>query len=408
MGQLDGVRVVDLSTYIAAPSCARILASYGADVIKVESPKGDDLRAAQVSYFYPAETSEYSFGMDVQNAGKKGLALNLKDPAGMEAMMKLLETADVFVTNNRVKALVKMGLDYDTLHKKFPRVIHASILGYGELGPLKDKPGFDYTAYFSRGGIANSLMEKGTSPAIPASGFGDNYAGIALSSGICAALYRQAKTGEGERVTVSLLDTAIYGLNWLLGASEFGSEMPSSRKKTNSAVCTTYKTKDDRWIQLALIQYDNWFPKFATEGLNAPQLLEDERFATYAAMLNNITALVEEIEPIFATKTLAEWDEILTRLDLPFEIVQSMNEIAIDPQNWANDSIFKKELDGKNVYYIRTPIKFTEVPMLKEEEAGHGRSPKLGEDSTEILKSLGYDDATIKDMIAKGIVIEKK
>ena len=408
MGQLDGVRVVDLSTYIAAPSCARILASYGADVIKVESPKGDDLRAAQVSYFYPAETSEYSFGMDVQNAGKKGLALNLKDPAGMEAMMKLLETADVFVTNNRVKALVKMGLDYDTLHKKFPRLIHASILGYGELGPLKDKPGFDYTAYFSRGGIANSLMEKGTSPAIPASGFGDNYAGIALSSGICAALYRQAKTGEGERVTVSLLDTAIYGLNWLLGASEFGSEMPSSRKKTNSAVCTTYKTKDDRWIQLALIQYDNWFPKFATEGLNAPQLLEDERFATYAAMLNNITALVEEIEPIFATKTLAEWDEILTRLDLPFEIVQSMNEIAIDPQNWANDSIFKKELDGKNVYYIRTPIKFTEVPMLKEEEGGHGRSPKLGEDSTEILKSLGYDDATIKDMIAKGIVIEKK
>ena len=408
MGQLDGVRVVDLSTYIAAPSCARILASYGADVIKVESPKGDDLRAAQVSYFYPAETSEYSFGMDVQNAGKKGLALNLKDPAGMEAMMKLLETADVFVTNNRVKALVKMGLDYDTLHKKFPRLIHASILGYGELGPLKDKPGFDYTAYFSRGGIANSLMEKGTSPAIPASGFGDNYAGIALSSGICAALYRQAKTGEGERVTVSLLDTAIYGLNWLLGASEFGSEMPSSRKKTNSAVCTTYKTKDDRWIQLALIQYDNWFPKFATEGLNAPQLLEDERFATYAAMLNNITALVEEIEPIFASKTLAEWDEILTRLDLPFEIVQSMNEIAIDPQNWANDSIFKKELDGKNVYYIRTPIKFTEVPMLKEEEAGHGRSPKLGEDSTEILKSLGYDDATIKDMISKGIVIEKK
>jgi len=210
MGQLDGVRVVDLSTYIAAPSCARILASYGADVIKVESPKGDDLRAAQVSYFYPAETSEYSFGMDVQNAGKKGLALNLKDPAGMEAMMKLLETADVFVTNNRVKALVKMGLDYDTLHKKFPRLIHASILGYGELGPLKDKPGFDYTAYFSRGGIANSLMEKGTSPAIPASGFGDNYAGIALSSGICAALYRQAKTGEGSLALLNSVQRCLH------------------------------------------------------------------------------------------------------------------------------------------------------------------------------------------------------
>ena len=146
MGQLDGVKIVDLSTYIAAPSCGRILASYGADVIKVESPKGDDLRKAQVSYGYPAETDEYSWGMDVQNANKKGLCLNLRTPEGIEAMYKLLETADVFLTNNRVQALVKMGLDWDTLHAKFPRLIHASILGYGENGPLKDKPGFDYTS----------------------------------------------------------------------------------------------------------------------------------------------------------------------------------------------------------------------------------------------------------------------
>lgn len=406
MKQLEGVKVVDLSTYIAAPSCGRILASYGAEVIKVESPKGDDLRKAQVSYNYPAEEGEYSLGMDVQNANKKGLCLNLKTPEGMEAMLKLLETADVFLTNNRVQALVKMGLDWDTLHAKFPRLIHASILGYGEHGPLKDKPGFDYTAYFSRGGIANSLMEKGTAPAVPVSGFGDDYAGIALSSGICAALYRQAKTGEGERVTVSLLDAAAYGLNWMLGATEFGSELPASRTKTNSAVCTTYKTKDNRWIQLALIQYDNWFPKFAKEGLNAPELLEDPRFATYAAMLENIPELVAAIEPYMAAKTLDEWDEILTKLDLPFERVQTMDELANDPQMWANDSIFKKEYKGKNVYYIRTPIKFTLDPMLKE-EAGRGRGPKLGEDTTEILKGLGYDDATIKEYLEKGIAVEK-
>ena len=408
MKQLEVVRVVDLSTYIAAPSCGRILASYGAEVIKVESPKGDDLRAAQVSYNYPAETDEHSYGIDVQNANKKGLCLNLRTEEGKEAMLKLLATADVFLTNNRVQALKKMGLDWETLHEKFPRLIHASILGYGENGPLKDKPGFDYTAYFSRGGVASALMEKGTAPAVPVSGFGDDYAGIALSSGVCAALYRQAKTGAGERVTVSLLDTAAYGLNWMLGAKEYGSELPVSRKKTNSAVCTTYKTKDDRWIQLALIQYDNWFTKFAKDGLNAPQLLEDERFATYAAMLQNIPALVEALEPYFATKTLDEWDEILTKLDLPFERVQTMAELAEDPQMWANDSIFKKETpDGKNIYYIRTPIKFTVDPMLKEEE-GRGRSPKLGEDSSEILKSLGYDDATIADYLAKGVVIEKK
>ena len=123
-------------------------------------------------------------------------------------------------------------------------------------------------------------------------------------------------------------------------------------------------------------------------------------------MLENIPELVAAIEPYMAAKTLDEWDEILTKLDLPFERVQTMDELANDPQMWANDSIFKKEYKGKNVYYIRTPIKFTVDPMLKE-EAGRGRGPKLGEDTTEILKSLGYDDATIKEYLEKGIAVEK-
>ena len=408
MGQLDGVKVVELSTFIAAPSCARILASYGADVIKVEAPRGDDLRQVALSYYYPHPDAEgNNAGFDVQNFNKKGLAINLKDPKGMEAFLKLLETADVFVTNNRVKSLVKMGLDYDTLHAKFPRLIHASILGYGEEGPLKDKPGFDYTAYFARGGIANSLMEKGTSPCNAASGFGDNYAGIALSSGICAALYKQAKTGKGERVTVGLFDTAIYGLNWLIGATEYGSEMPTTRKHTNSAVCTTYQTKDGRWVQFAVIQYEKSLQKLS-EALELPIMLEDARFNTYEAMLQHIEELVAIIEPAFAKKTLAEWIDILTAADLPFEIVQTMEEITKDEQAWANDYIFKKtQGDGKDVYYIRTPIVFTEDPMVKE-ESGRGRAPRLGEDSSEILKSIGYDDAEVADFLANGVIVENK
>ena len=406
MGQLDGVKVVELATFIAAPSCARILASYGADVIKVEAPRGDDLRAAGRQYYYPAPGEDgEDTAMDVQNFNKKGLAINLKDPKGMEAFLKLLETADVFITNNRVKSLVKMGLDYDTLHKKFPRLIHASILGYGEEGPLKDKPGFDYTAYFARGGVATTLMEKGTSPCIPASGFGDNYAGIALSSGICAAIYRQAKTGQGERVTVGLFDAAIYGLNWLIGAHEYSDGYPMSRKHTNSATCTTYMTKDGRWIQLAAIQYDKTIDRLA-KALEVEFILEDERFNAHKNMIQHIEELVAILEPAFAKKTLAEWNEILTAADIPFEIVQTMEEIAVDPQAWANDYIFKKEQkDGKNIYFVRTPIVFTEQPAVKE-ESGRGRSPKLGEDSSEILKSIGYDDATINEFKANGVIVE--
>lgn len=405
MGHLTGVKVVDLSTYIAAPSCARILASYGADVIKVEGLKGDDLRKAQVSYNWPAEEGENSLGMDVQNACKRGIAIDLKSEGGKKAMLDLLATADVFVTNTRVKALKKLGLDYETLHAMFPRLIHASILGYGEFGPLKDKPGFDYTAYFSRGGIANCLMEKGTSPAVPVSGFGDDYAGIALSSGICAALLGQAKTGKGERVTVSLLDSAIYGLNWIAGSIENGSELPATRKKTNNPLCTTFMTKDGRWIQLALIQYGPWFPKFC--ALLGHDFMQDERFNTYENMLAHNTELVNEIEPLFALKTKDEWEALLTEADLPFEIVQTMEEVVKDPQNWANDSIFKKEYNGKSFYYIRTPIKLTEQPMLKEEEGGHGRCPKLGEDIYEVLGEIGYSEADITALLESGAAVKK-
>lgn len=405
MGHLTGVKVVDLSTYIAAPSCARILASYGADVIKVEGLGGDDLRKAQVSYNWPAEDGENSLGMDMQNACKRGIAIDLKSEGGKKAMLDLLATADVFVTNTRVKALKKLGLDYETLHAMFPRLIHASILGYGEFGPLKDKPGFDYTAYFSRGGIANCLMEKGTSPAVPVSGFGDDYAGIALSSGICAALFSQAKTGKGERVTVSLLDSAIYGLNWIAGGIENGSELPATRKKTNNPLCTTFMTKDGRWIQLALIQYGPWFPKFC--ALLGKDFMQDERFNTYANMLAHNTELVNEIEPLFALKTKDEWEALLTEADLPFEIVQTMEEVVHDPQNWANDSIFKKEYNGKNFYYIRTPIKLTEQPMLKEEEGVHGRCPKLGEDIYAVLGEIGYSEADITALLESGAAVKK-
>ena len=405
MAQLEGVRVVDLTTYIAAPSAGRALASMGAEVIKVEPPRGDGFKPFSMSFNYPAyPEDDYYTGYDVMNFLKKGLCLNLKDPEALKAFKKLLSTADVFLTNTRVQALKKMGLDYETLHKEFPRLIHASILGYGEKGPLKDKPGFDYTAYFSRGGVAYSVMEKGTSPAVPVSGFGDNYAGLALTAGILAALYNQTKTGQGERVTVSLYDTAIYGISWMMGAVEYGNELPASRRHTNSAVATTYATKDGRYIQLAMLDYSQ-LPRLA-KALEADFLLTDERFNNYQGMLANIEVMVQALEPVFASRTLEEWTPRLVEADIPFEVVQTALEVVKDEQAWANDYIFKREYEGKNLYYIRTPIFFTERPSYKE-ESGRGRAPMMGEDTREILGGLGYSDAEIDAMKASGALIEK-
>lgn len=187
---------------------------------------------------------------------------------------------------------------------------------------------------------------------------------------------------------------------------EYGSILPTSRKQTNSATATTYKTKDGRWLQLAMLQYDTQLPRFVKVS-GADFLLDDPRFNTYEAMLQNIPVMVEALEPVFAQFTLNEWVDKLTEADIPFEIVQTMEEVATDDQNWANDYIYKKTTpDGKNVYYARTPVFFTERPAIKDEEGRIGRCPYLGEDSVKILEEIGYSSNEIADMERDGVIIQ--
>ena len=161
---LDGVKVVELATFIAAPACARFLADQGADVIKVESLSGDGTRHAPMAEGRPELGMAENVTFELENGNKRAIAMNLKDPKCFEAFMKLVSEADVFITNWRPKALERMGLDYETLKKKFPKLIYGSITGYGEKGPDKDLPGYDYTAFWARSGMLGSLYEKGTEP----------------------------------------------------------------------------------------------------------------------------------------------------------------------------------------------------------------------------------------------------
>ena len=258
---LEGVKVVELSSFIAAPCCAKMLGDWGAEVIKIEPIEGDGIRVMGGTFKSPASDDENPM-FELENGNKKGVSINVKSKEGVEILHKLLSEADIFVTNVRVQALEKMGIAYDQIKDKYPGLIFSQILGYGEKGPLKDKPGFDYTAYFARGGVSQSVMEKGTSPANTAAGFGDHYAGLALAAGSLAALHKKAQTGKGERVTVSLFHTAIYGMGTMITTAQYGNEMPLSRENPNSPLMTTYKCKDGRWIQLALIQYNKWLGKF--------------------------------------------------------------------------------------------------------------------------------------------------
>ena len=196
---LAGITVVELATFVAAPYATRAMADWGANVIKIEPPKGDPMRMMGGLLNMPTDNEHENPAYDQQNANKKGIVLNLKHPDGMATLHRLLETADVFVTNNREDALERMGLSYEQLSARYPALVYGQVSGYGENGPDKDRPGFDFTAYYARGGISGTLYEKGTSPLLTVAAFGDQQVSLALLSGVCAALFNAKRTGRGRR-----------------------------------------------------------------------------------------------------------------------------------------------------------------------------------------------------------------
>lgn len=395
---LKGIKVIEFATFVAAPSCAKMLADWGADVIKVEPISGEGQRFIGLSFSSPASEDENPW-FENENFNKKSICVDIKSPDGVEVFHRLIAKADVFVTNVRVEALKKIGLSYEQLKPQYPGLIFAQILGYGEKGPLKDKPGFDYTAYFARGGVMASLMEKDTSPLNAAAGFGDHYSGIALAAGICAALVKKEKTGEGEKVTVSLYHMGLYGLGCMILSDQYGNKMPMTRLRPNSAVSNSYQCKDGRWIQLALIQYDQWIGRFF-KAINRLELMNDARYNTRAAMSKNVEQMVRIVAEAMAERTLEEWEEILSQYDIPFEKVQRCEDIVKDEQAWANDYLIKKTYDsGNEGILVNTPVKFFEMGMREMTPA-----PKITENTDEILSAIGYTEKEISLMKEKQAV----
>lgn len=389
MKPLEGLKVIELSTFVAGPTCARALADWGAEVIKVESPAGDPIRRVGGNTKFPTLPEENP-NFDLGNIGKKSIALNLKNVNGMEILEKLLENCDIFVTNNRTKALEKMGLGYEQLKEKYPKIIFAQVLGYGEKGPLKDKPGFDFTAYYARGGLLGTMYEKGTSPINPVPGFGDNQVAMSLTSGILAALYKRNTTGVGDKVTVSLYQTAIFMMNTAIAASQYGFAYPVSRKEVGNPFLNTYKTQDDRWLQIAAPEYDRLFP-VVMQAIGREDLLGNEKYCQFKNIVGNTTEIIEIIEAEIIKQTADEWMQVFEKCDIPCEKALLWDEILKDEQAWANDYLHEIHYATGNVRtLVNLPVKFESVGKVE-----HKRGPLLGENTGEILNNLGYSEKEI-------------
>lgn len=399
---LEGIKVVELSTFIAAPCTARFLADLGAEVIKVEAPKGDPLRYTAVNEGRPLDQKENT-SYDLENAGKRCISLNTKSEEGREALEKLISEADVFICNWRQSPLQRAALDWETLHAKYPKLVYGYISGYGEQGPDKDLPGFDFTAFYARGGILGPLRDKNSLPMLTVQGFGDHQVAMNLAAGVLAALYKAQRTGEGDHVVVSLFHSAVWDISLMLQASQYGADStqyPLERWQLGNPLVLCYETKDGKWLQIAMPQYDRHYP-ILMNAMGHPELADEPKYYPQKNLIPNRKEFYDWITAQFKEKTLKEWADILDANDLPYAEAQNWDSLLKDKQAWASNCFYEMTYsNGNKRTLVRPPVMFGETGLPAYE-----RGPYLGEHTESILAQLGYSDEQIKDMIDAGVAI---
>jgi len=400
---LSGVRVVELTTFVAAPSCGRLLSDLGAEVIKVEPPAGDMWRISGKTYVPTRFCDEENPVFDIYNTGKKMISLNLKSPDGKEAFFKLLETADVFLTNNRPAALHRLGIAYEDLRDQFPGLVYAILLGYGEKGPDSHKPAFDTTAFWTKSGFLRdmAMLNDDYMPMSPPFGVGDTFCGYLLMGEICAALYRKQRTGKGDYVSSGLYHNAIFGMGTMniINQRPFGKTYPTDRVG-HGLPGGIYQAGDGEWMYIGTNSRKILIEKL-TRIFGEPEKALDPTFVDQqTVVIIDPPSFYEYFRNKFATKTRAEWIAILEAEDIPVMPVKGFADVSEDPQAWANDYLEHVEFANGNVDVMPTsPIEMLSVGQLKTVP-----SHAVGEDTKDVLASLGYNQADIEKMYAEGAV----
>lgn len=387
---LKGIRVIDFCTHGAGPACCKMLADWGADVVKIEPLEGEAGRYTSKVLGMRADEGDNPH-CELLNANKRSLPLNLKDPAGKEIMEKLLTSANAFVSNYRVKALNKLGLGYEEMSARHPHIIWGVLTGFGMEGAAADNAGFDTVAFWARSGAMLDFSENGELPLTPPFALGDFGTACSLAAGVAAACYQQAKTGKGEKVMVSLYGQGLWDNSAVLQAVHHGNPWPKTRKRPDSPLRNTYRCKDGTWVMVSVIIYDRYFPVMC-RLIGREDLISDARFNTETAARQNAEAFVDIIDAVFATKDFAEWDRLLTESDIAHDRVNHVKDTIEDPQAWENGYIYKYTTrEGTEDLVVGTPVKFG-----ASEPAPHHNAPLMGEHSRELLTELGYGTEQIK------------
>jgi crotonobetainyl-CoA:carnitine CoA-transferase CaiB-like acyl-CoA transferase len=372
-GPLEGIRVIELGVVIAGPAAAGLLGDWGADVVKVEPPTGDPQRGN-------AETALF----ELDNRGKRSVCLDLKTPGGVELLIQLLSNADVFVTNLRLPALARLGLDHESLAKRFPALIYAAITGYGTSSDGADKAGYDVGAYWSRSGMALALTPDGTEPPVSRPGMGDHPTGMALAAGICAALVERNRTGRGQFVSTSLLRTGAYVIGSDLASRANGGHLePGLRRMMFNPLLAVYRSADERWFWLLGLQATRHWPRI-TRAIGRPELVDDPRFSTMRALMTNRQEVLAVLDEAFTAQPMAYWADVFAREDVWWDPLLTFDEVLTDPLV-ASAGVFREVADSDD-RAVAGPVDFSSL-----EPGPAPRAPEAGEHTEQILLDAGLD-----------------
>ncbi len=402
---MEGIRVIEVAEHTFVPAAGMILADWGADVIKIERKGGDAARHLAI-LTRPGEKRNGFF--EVANRGKRSVGLDLTQEEGRQQLYKLVEGADVFITNLRTSARRKMGIEPEQLIAINPRLVYARGTGYGTRGALAESGGFDFPSSWCRSGsgFAQTPVDGGPPPSQPGS-VGDLTGGATLAGAISAALFRRERTGRGAVVDHALYMMGTYIMTQGLAttslvaraAAESGEPfVPPGPPPPNHAV-RLYKTKDERWLNLCFLQ-DGWFADLFAH-LERPDLASDPRFADAASKAANAEALIAELEGEFAKRTLAEWKEKLSTLAGVWAPLHNPSEVLADEQALENGFVVPVD-DGEGGHYLAaaSPGQFDERPV------GPLRAgPHYAEHTDEVMRELGLSDAEIDALRRSDVIV---
>lgn len=398
---LEGIKIIELAQFLAGPTAGRILADWGAEVIKMESVKGDHQRIMGYLNNMPVGDDADNPAFDNANLNKRFVGFNPRGPQSMETLHKMLESANVFLTNYRTPVLTKMGLDYETLHAKYPKLVYAQVTGYGNAGPEKDEPGYDTVSWAARGGVLSTMNQAGTPPINIVPSLGDFITAMTFAGGIAGAIVGQLLHGNGDKITVSLYGMGLFGNAWPIMANEYNDKptYPRDRRFVATPGINIYPLKDC-WILLSCPDWKDYYDRVVAL-LGREDLVGHPDYKDINVMQQKglVTEFIDMMDEILSKETLSYWKPKFAAMEVPIEKCCMFEDIYKDPQAWEAGFLYKYTTDsGAEHTMVNSPVQFESIGLIPEHQPSH----RVGHDTRAVLREYGYTEEQIDSMVNDG------